>query len=226
MFVFRMPVALVDVLDHQKSHALELISSFGRPTYNVYFISGKTSQHVPEPVYAVLKISESKNANSYPLKKTQSDWFYWHLMGHLLVAETGPMTNCCKYFHLSFMDEDTKRGETQRDPMNYQSHSTSQNWRQGHYPGLPDLSSGFSPLLAVLVFIDVFVYFSAGEGIGAAGIFFFITSSKPYFLFVISLFHPGHLIAFLWAVSAIFGGKKRFSKKITSPRTLCWEKNA
>lgn len=53
--------------------------------------------------------------NSYPLKKKkQKQKTVWlilltDLMGHLLVAETGPMTNCCKYFHLSFMDEDTKR---------------------------------------------------------------------------------------------------------------------
>ena len=54
--------------------------------------------------------------------------------------------------------------------------------------------------------------------------FFFITLSKTYFLFVISLFHPGHLITFLWAVSAIFWRKKkRFSKKYP-PQGPCVEK--
>ena len=77
------------------------------------FISGKNSQHVSEPVYAGCQISESKNVTVTPSKKKQQKtvWLILliDLMGHLLVAETGPMTNCCKYFHLSFMDEDTKR---------------------------------------------------------------------------------------------------------------------
>ena len=57
--------------------------------------------------------------------------------------------------------------------------------------------------------------------------FFFITLSKTYFLFVISLFHPGHLITFLWAVSAIFWRKKKKnSVRNNLPKDLVLRKNA
>lgn len=96
------------------------------------------------------------------------------LVGHLVGAETGPLIHHRKYFHLSFMGEETKRKrQKDRDPMNCQSHSTSQSRRRGHHPGLWNLSLGRPPLLAVFIFVDGFVWSSAGEGIGTAQHFFF-----------------------------------------------------
>lgn len=142
------------------------------------FISGKNSQHVSEPVYAGCQISESKNVTVTPSKKktTKNSLtdFIDRFNGSFTCGRNWAYDQLLQIFSSLFHGWGYQEGETQRDPMNYQSHSTSQNWRQGHYPGLPDLSSGFSPLLAVLVFIDVFVYFSAGEGIGAAQHFFFL----------------------------------------------------
>lgn len=68
-------------------------------------------------------------------------------MGHFVVGETGPMTNCCK-FYVYFMDEQIKgRREREREPLNK---SIS---KAGTSPMAPKSPSGLSPLLAALVFI-------------------------------------------------------------------------
>lgn len=155
-----------------------------------------------------------QKCNSYPLKKNPVWLILLTFNGSFACGRNWAYDQLLQIFSSLFHGWGYQEGETQRDPMNYQSHSTSQNWRQGHYPGLPDLSSGFSPLLAVLVFIDVFVYFSAGEGIGAAQHFFLLPQANHIsFLWYHCFTLDTWLLSYGQSQLSFGGKKKRFSKK-------------
>ena len=79
----------------------------------------------------------------------------------------------------------------------------------------------------MLVFIDVFVYFSAGEGIGAAQHFFFYYLKQNIFPFCDITVSPWTLDYFLMgSLSYLLEEKKKDSVRNNLPKDLVLRKNA
>lgn len=135
MFVFRMPIAWVKILDHWKSHTLKLMSPFRKPVHRRTSSLAKILSMCLQYVLAESQVSESKNSLTNFIGRIDGSF------------------NCSRNWTYDWLLQIFSsliygQGKRERGFKNYQSHSPNQNWREGLNPGL-------LPLLAALVFIDV-----------------------------------------------------------------------